>query len=232
MLAPMNGILATLLLISVSSFSPHINTITGPKATNVCPHLLSNLSSTTTTEQTSNESRTELKENQNNQATYGVSAEFPNTYVRCGRCKAVYAMTVDDIGEGTRLACSTCPHSWYQNKDRIFDLNPDHEFTPLPRSDELRIKKNIEAGRNPGYLGDLKFYVGNLDFKVTEDDLLEVFSEAGDVGGVSLALGDDGRSRGFAFVTMMDKSSEESCMALDGKAIKGREVKVNLSTNY
>jgi len=76
-------------------------------------------------------------------------------------------------------------------------------------------------------MGEIKFYVGNLDFGVTEDDLRTVFTEAGAVGGVSMAIGPDGRRRGFAFVTMMSKDSFEKCMALDGRDIKGRDIKVN-----
>jgi len=77
-------------------------------------------------------------------------------------------------------------------------------------------------------MGEIKFYVGNLDFGVTEDDLRELFTkEAGEVGGVSMAIGPDGRRRGFAFVTMMSKDSFDGCMKLDGRDVKGRDIKVN-----
>jgi len=167
-----------------------------------------------------------------NQAKYGDSMDLPNTYVRCGRCSAAYALMASDIGEkGRRVECSLCPHSWYQTPERLFTLEPGHELSPLPEADQSRINNNIQAGRSPDFMGEIKFYVGNLDFAVTEEDLSEMFSEYGAVGNVSLATGPDGRSRGFAFVSMMDKSVEEACMVLDGKDMNGRTIKVNLSTS-
>ena len=34
-------------------------------------------------------------------------------------------------------------------------------------------------------------------------------------------MGPDGRSKGFAFVTMMDEDMDEKCMKLDGHELKG-----------
>ncbi len=98
----------------------------------------------------------------------------------------------------------------------------------MPQTDLDRIASNLEKGRDPDYIGDTKFFVGNLDFGVTEDDIRELFVEAGEVGDVSLVTGPDGRSRGFAFVTMMDESVQETCLALDGKELNGRSINVKL----
>ncbi len=68
--------------------------------------------------------------------------------------------------------------------------------------------------------------MGNLDFDVKETDLWELFAEVGDVGEVSLVTGPDGRSRGFAFVTMMDEEVTEKCLELDSTELKGRAINV------
>lgn len=167
-----------------------------------------------------------------NQEKYGVSLELPETYVRCGRCATAFALKAEDCGaRGRRVACTLCKHSWYQTPERLFKLNDGNELIPLPAHEVSRIGKNLETGRDPDFVGEIKFYVGNLDFGVTEEDLMEVFGEKGAVGNVSMAIGPDGRRRGFAFVTMMEKDSYDGCLELDGKDVKGRDIKVNDANN-
>ena len=98
----------------------------------------------------------------------------------------------------------------------------------MPQTDLDRIASNIEKGRQPDYVGDTKFFVGNLDFDVEEDDLREIFAEVGEVGDVSIVTQPDGRSKGFAFVTMMDEEVLEQCLALDSTELKGRNINVKL----
>ena len=50
-----------------------------------------------------------------------------------------------------------------------------------------------------------KLYVGNLSFETTENDLKELFAQAGSVEGVRIIVDHGtGRSKGFAFVEMQD----------------------------
>lgn len=81
-------------------------------------------------------------------------------------------------------------------------------------------------------MGTLKFYVGNLNFSVTEDDLRDLFSEVGNVGGVSIVTDNEtGRSRGFAFVTMMEDDITDKVLKLDQREIKGRSINVKPPIN-
>eukprot|EP00551_Chaetoceros_affinis_P018366 CAMPEP_0203717688 /NCGR_PEP_ID=MMETSP0092-20131115/2146_1 /ASSEMBLY_ACC=CAM_ASM_001090 /TAXON_ID=426623 /ORGANISM="Chaetoceros affinis, Strain CCMP159" /LENGTH=220 /DNA_ID=CAMNT_0050596629 /DNA_START=52 /DNA_END=714 /DNA_ORIENTATION=- len=167
---------------------------------------------------------------ENQQPKYGNELALPDTYVRCGRCATSFALTDDDLGEGKgrRVECSVCGHSWFQSRDRLFNLNEGRELVPLPQFELDRITKNIEKGRDPDFTGDTKFFVGNLDFEVREADLWELFGEVGDVGEVSLVTGPDGRSRGFAFVTMMEQEVTDKCLELDSTEVKGRAINVKL----
>jgi cold-inducible RNA-binding protein len=74
-----------------------------------------------------------------------------------------------------------------------------------------------------------KLFVGNLAYAVTEDDLRELFSQAGTCESVSLVLDrDTGQSRGFAFVTMA--TAEDASRAkkqIDGTDLKGRRLRVD-----
>ena len=55
-----------------------------------------------------------------------------------------------------------------------------------------------------------KIFVGNLDFKATEDSIRSLFEQHGTVERVSLMTDrDTGRSRGFAFVEMTDSAEAE-----------------------
>jgi len=75
----------------------------------------------------------------------------------------------------------------------------------------------------------MNIYVGNLSYNVDEDTLTSVFEEFGEV--VSAKIIKDkftGSSKGFAFVEMAEESDAEKAIEeLDGKAIEGRNVKVN-----
>lgn len=74
-----------------------------------------------------------------------------------------------------------------------------------------------------------KLYVGNLSFDVTENELEELFAEAGTVESVAVIVDKfSGQSRGFGFVEM--SSSAEAADAIqrfDGHELKGRTLRVN-----
>ena len=74
-----------------------------------------------------------------------------------------------------------------------------------------------------------KLYVGNLAFQTTDQELQELFAQAGTVSSASVVEDrETGRSRGFGFVEMSTK--EEGAAAIDqfnGKEVNGRALKVN-----
>src|SRR5207247_1818344 len=74
-----------------------------------------------------------------------------------------------------------------------------------------------------------KLYVGNLHFNTTENELQELFSQAGAVQEVTLMQDRfTGKSRGFAFVTMgSDEDAQNAISKLNGQAIEGRPLTVN-----
>jgi len=74
-----------------------------------------------------------------------------------------------------------------------------------------------------------KLYVGNLSFDTTENDLQDLFASHGPVSEVNLITDrTNGRSRGFAFVTMATQESAQAAIqALAGKELGGRALTVN-----
>jgi RNA recognition motif-containing protein len=72
-----------------------------------------------------------------------------------------------------------------------------------------------------------KLYVGNLTFDATEDELLQLFSQYGEVQSAQIVTDrDTGRSRGFGFVEM-STGGPEAITALNGQDFKGRTLTVN-----
>ena len=74
-----------------------------------------------------------------------------------------------------------------------------------------------------------KIYVGNLSYKVTEDDLKDLFAEFGALTSVNVITDrETGRPRGFAFVEMdSDDEATKAINSLNGKELQDREIVVN-----
>ncbi len=74
-----------------------------------------------------------------------------------------------------------------------------------------------------------KIYVGNLSYKVTEDDLKELFGEFGAITEINVITDrETGRPRGFAFVEMdSDDEATKAIDSLNGKELQDREIVVN-----
>lgn len=75
----------------------------------------------------------------------------------------------------------------------------------------------------------MSIYVGNLPHEVTQDDIINAFTEYGTVKRVQLPTDHEtGRPRGFGFVEMETEAAETVAIeALDGAEWMGRALKVN-----
>lgn len=72
-------------------------------------------------------------------------------------------------------------------------------------------------------------YVGNLDFKITEDELRQAFAAYGQVDNVTILKDrDTGQPRGFGFVEMAnDEEAEKAISATNGMQLGSRTLNVN-----
>ena len=74
-----------------------------------------------------------------------------------------------------------------------------------------------------------KLFVGNLSFEVTENDLQDLFEQAGPVSSVNIMQDRaTGRPRGFGFVEMsIEEDAKKAISMFSGKDFKGRALTVN-----
>ncbi len=76
-----------------------------------------------------------------------------------------------------------------------------------------------------------RLFVGNLTYQATENDLQDLFAQAGTVVSVNLMMDKmTGKSRGFAFVEFA--TAEEANKAVEqfnGKDLQGRALTVNIA---
>ena len=95
--------------------------------------------------------------------------------------------------------------------------------TPLGRKDltQAVTRKGTKMNKN--------LYVGNLSFKVTDDDLKANFSEAGEVASAAIIKDKfTGQSKGFGFVEMKtDEGAAEAIKKFNGGMLDGKAITVN-----
>jgi RNA recognition motif-containing protein len=74
-----------------------------------------------------------------------------------------------------------------------------------------------------------KLYVGNLAFGVSNSDLEELFSKAGQVQSVAVITDKfSGQSRGFGFVEMANaEDASKAIQQFNDTELKGRNIRVN-----
>ena len=75
----------------------------------------------------------------------------------------------------------------------------------------------------------MNIYVGNLSYKLNEDDLRQVFEEYGEITSVKIIKDKySGRSKGFAFVEMAEEEEAKAAInELNGTEHDGRKIVVN-----
>lgn len=75
----------------------------------------------------------------------------------------------------------------------------------------------------------MNIYVGNLDYKVNDNELEQLFGSYGTVTSASVITDKySGRSKGFGFVEMEnDDEAKAAIEGLNGSMLKTREITVN-----
>ncbi len=75
----------------------------------------------------------------------------------------------------------------------------------------------------------MRLYVGGLPYSTTEQDLINLFEQAGAVANASIIIDrETGRSKGFGFVEMQsDDDAQRAIQHLNGTVLGNRTITVN-----
>jgi RNA recognition motif-containing protein len=78
---------------------------------------------------------------------------------------------------------------------------------------------------------EVKLYVGNLSYSTTEEELRELFAQAGTVASVAVIKDrDTGRSKGFAFVEMGTQAEAQKAISMfSSHKLDDRTLTVNMA---
>lgn len=115
--------------------------------------------------------------------------------LKCGLCRAVYEVENEALfEEGRWVRCSLCGNEWMQTIAGMQELPENADMISYP--DEM--KARVEAGLP---VNGFRCFVGNLEWKTTEAELRDLFMQYG-VTDVKLMREDDGKSKGFGFVSL------------------------------
>ncbi len=78
---------------------------------------------------------------------------------------------------------------------------------------------------------DNKLYVGNLSYATTDDELRQLFGQAGTVASVEVIKDrDTGKSKGFGFVEMSSQADAENAIKMfNGYTLGNRPLKVSIA---
>jgi RNA recognition motif-containing protein len=76
-----------------------------------------------------------------------------------------------------------------------------------------------------------KLFIGNLSFKLGEDDIRELFEKFGTINEVAIPRNrETDKPRGFAFITFDSEEAAKQGLTLDGQEVDGRKIRVSIAT--
>uniref|UniRef100_A0A7S3HVP9 RRM domain-containing protein n=1 Tax=Favella ehrenbergii TaxID=182087 RepID=A0A7S3HVP9_9SPIT len=94
---------------------------------------------------------------------------------------------------------------------------------PRERNDGPSFRDSAPAGESTSV------FCGNLGFYTEENAIWDFFGQVGNVKGVRIAMGHDGRARGFCHVEFETPADAQKAMELQGQILDGRAVRLDIS---
>ncbi len=74
----------------------------------------------------------------------------------------------------------------------------------------------------------MNIFISNLNYRLTNEDLHELFSEYGEVQSAKIIQDrETGRSRGFGFVEMAEEEAKKAIEELNQKEVDGKVINVS-----
>jgi len=100
---------------------------------------------------------------------------------------------------------------------------------------EMKKKIDVDGGKAGGKGGkdkgnnELTVFIGGLSFSLDEATVRKDFTECGEIETLRMPLNEEGKPKGFAFVTYKDQASIDKALKFDGEQYAGRYLQVNMA---
>ncbi|XP_057506651.1 33 kDa ribonucleoprotein, chloroplastic-like [Actinidia eriantha] len=105
-------------------------------------------------------------------------------------------------------------------------------FPEVPKGGEREMMSSRIRSSNQGFVDSPhKLYAGNLSWRLTSEDLREVFADQPDLLSAKVIYDrDSGRSRGFGFLTFSSAEGMESALnSMNAVEVEGRPMRLNIA---
>ncbi|GFZ09246.1 chloroplast RNA-binding protein 33 [Actinidia rufa] len=105
-------------------------------------------------------------------------------------------------------------------------------FPEVPKGGEREMMSSRIQSSNQGFVDSPhKLYAGNLNWRLTSEDLREVFADQPDLLSAKVIYDrDSGRSRGFGFLTFSSAKGMESALgSMNAVEVEGRPLRLNIA---
>eukprot|EP01031_Cornospumella_fuschlensis_P035599 gene35599-43174_t len=133
----------------------------------------------------------------------------------CTTCRSAYLLQEKNIGsKGRRVKCTICNKDWFQTPDKLMKVDESNQLMVLSDEKIEEVKRILADSNVPKKPRNdfTEIFVGNLDFRLDEQDIANLFREYG-ISHVSLSKDKEGSSKGFAFIEFLTKEDAEQAVA-------------------
>jgi len=99
---------------------------------------------------------------------------------------------------------------------------------PVPKTVEMDSEDKIPFSPQDA-AQDLEVFVGGIPFSCDEETVRKDFGECGEIVKLSLPLNEEGKPKGFAFITYTTNEAVVAACKFDGEDYGGRKLRVNVA---
>lgn len=96
---------------------------------------------------------------------------------------------------------------------------------------EFETSERSIGGRGSNFEENKTIFIGNLDFNVTEDRLIDEFKKHGNISKFRVPRNLDGGIKGMAFIEYESEASMKEALSRNGEIILGRNIRINKYTH-
>merc|ERR1719223_1883960 len=107
------------------------------------------------------------------------------------------------------------------------DSSDDDE--EMPAAQEPKKKIDVSGESKKGGDDELTVFVGGLSFSLDENTVRKDFTDCGEIEALRMPTNEDGKIKGFAFITFKTKAGCEAALKFDGEEYGGRRINVNMA---